>query len=106
MAITHTWEVNTCERELADGYVKNVIYRIKSADDSTPAVTYRTTGNVDLPKPGTLVPYTDLTHDQVIGWVKAKLDADSSGTTAALEANAEAKFNAEKTPVTATGKPW
>ena len=29
MSITKTWEVNTLERELADGYVKKVIYRVK-----------------------------------------------------------------------------
>ena len=34
MAITKTWEVNTLERELADGYVKKVIYRVKGIDGS------------------------------------------------------------------------
>ena len=29
MAITKTWEINTLERELADGYVKKAIYRVK-----------------------------------------------------------------------------
>ena len=32
MAITKTWEVNTLQRELADGYVNKVIYRVKGTD--------------------------------------------------------------------------
>ena len=71
MAITKTWEVNTLQRELADGYVNKVIYRVKGTDG-----TYETraTGEVDLEKPETLIPYKDLTQDTVIGWVKAKLN--------------------------------
>ena len=32
MAVTKTWSVNTLERELADGYVNKVIYRVDGAD--------------------------------------------------------------------------
>ena len=74
MAITKTWEVNTLQRELADGYVNKVIYRVKGTDG-----TYETraTGEVDLEKPDTLIPYKDLTQDTVISWVKAKLEAQA-----------------------------
>ena len=34
MAIKKTWEINTLERELADGYVKKAIYRVKGIDGS------------------------------------------------------------------------
>ena len=100
---TKTWQINTMERELADGYVKNVIYRVNGADGD---IKYRATGSVDLPKPGTLVPYADLTESQVIGWVKAKLDADNAGTVASIEAKIDAEIGILKTPTTATGKPW
>ena len=29
MAITKTWEINTMERDVSDGYVTKVIYRVK-----------------------------------------------------------------------------
>ena len=79
MAITKTWQVNTLERDVADGHVNKVIYRVKGTDG-----TYETraTGEVELPKPDTLIAYKDLTADTVIGWVKAKLDADNAGTVA------------------------
>ena len=103
MAITKTWEVNTLQRELADGYVNKVIYRVKGTDG-----TYETraTGEVDLEKPETLIPYKDLTNDIVIGWVKAKLDAQEAGTVEKIEAAIDANINAQKTPTHGLGKPW
>ena len=103
MAVTKTWQVNTLERELADGYVNKVIYRVDGADGT---YTFRGTGEVDLPKPETLVPYADLTEEVVLGWVKAKLDADNAGTVANIETAIENGVNLQKTPSHGTGVPW
>ena len=103
MAITKTWQVNTLERELADGYVNKVIFRVNGEDGT---YTFRVTGEVNLPKPDTLVPYADLTEETVLGWVKAKLDADNAGTVANIEAAVENGVNIQKTPTHGTGKPW
>ena len=100
---TKTWQINTLQRELADGYVNKVIYRVNGVDGD---FNFRATGEVDLPKPGNLVPYADLTESQVLGWVKAKLDADKAGTVAAIELEVENGVNSQKTPTTGTGKPW
>ena len=110
MAITKTWEINTLERELADGYVKKVIYRVKGIDGSEEKA--RATGEVELAKPDTLVPYKDLTESTVIGWVKAKLntEVDQDGKAvdrvALIEKALEDEITLLNTPVTATGKPW
>ena len=107
MAITKTWEVNTLQRELADGYVNKVIYRVKGTDG-----TYETraTGEVDLPKPDTLVPYKDLTAETVIGWVKARIGelntAGQGPTVAEIEQLVENGVNEQKTPTTGVGIPW
>ena len=100
MSITKTWEVNTLQRELADGYVNKVIYRVKGT-----VGTYETraTGEVDLEKPDTLIPYKDLTAETVIGWVKAKLGADQ---VASIEAAIDANINLQKTPTHGVGTPW
>jgi len=79
---TKTWQVNTLQRELSDGYVNKVIYR------------------------------ADLTESTVLGWVKAKLneEKDADGKTidkvAAIEAAVENGVNEQKTPTTGVGKPW
>jgi len=101
MAITKTWEINTVERELADGYVKKVIYRVKGIDGKEEKA--RATGEVELEKPETLIPYKDLTEDTVIGWVKTKLGTDE---VTAIEKSLTDKIALINTPVTATGKPW
>ena len=100
MAITKTWEVNTLQRELSDGYVNKVIYRVNGTDG-----TYQTrvTGEVNLEKPETLIPYKDLTESTVLGWVKAKLGTDE---VARVEKWLEDEIALINTPVTGTGKPW
>ena len=110
MAITKTWEINTLERELADGYVKKVIYRVKGIDGSEEKA--RATGEVELEKPETLIPYKDLTESTVLGWVKAKLntevdeDGKAVNRVALIEKSLEDQIALINTPVTATGKPW
>ena len=101
MAITKTWEINTVERELADGYVKKVIYRVKGIDGKEEKA--RATGEVELEKPETLIPYKDLTEDTVIGWVKTKLGTEQ---VTAIEKSLTDEIALINTPVTATGKPW
>jgi len=101
MAITKTWEVNTLEREIADGYVKKVIFRVKGIDGSEEKA--RATGEVDLEKPDTLIPYKDLTESKVLEWVKAKLGTDE---VALIEKSLEDEIALINTPVTAEGKPW
>ena len=100
---TKTWQVNTLQRELADGYVSKVIYRVNGADGT---YSFRATGEVDLPKPDTLVPYADLTEATVLKWVKDKLDADTAGTVKAIEDAVEKGVNEQKTPTTGVGTPW
>ena len=101
MAITKTWEVNALERELADGYVKKVIYRVKGIDGSEEKA--RATGEVDLEKPKTLIPYKDLTESKVLEWVKAKLGTDEVSR---VEKMLEDEIALLNTPVEATGIPW
>ena len=100
---TKTRQVNNLRRELADGYVDKAIYRVNGEDGT---YSFRATGEVDLPKPDTLVPYADLTEATVLKWVKDKLDADNAGTVARIEAAVENGVNEQKTPTTGVGKPW
>ncbi len=101
MAITKQWEINTLERELADGYVSKVIYRVKGIDGKEEKA--RATGEVELEKPETLIPYKELTEDIVIGWVKTKLGTEQ---VTAIEKSLTDKIALINTPVTATGKTW
>ena len=101
MAITKKWEVNTLERNLGDGYVSKVIYRVKGMDGEEEKL--RATGQVELERPETLIPYKDLTESKVLEWVKAKLGTDE---VARVEKWLEDEIALINTPVTAEGKPW
>ena len=100
MTITKTWEVNTLQRELADGYVNKVIYRVNGTDGT---YSTRVTGEVDLEKPDPLIPYKDLTADTVIGWIKAKLGTESITQ---IEKAIDDNITLQKTPVYGVGTPW
>jgi len=105
MAITKTWQVNTMERDLSDGHVNKVIYRVIGKDGDTEKD--RATGEVTFTKPSSLpsdfVAYDKLDEATVLGWVKAAIGTDD---VAAIEKGLEDNIALINTPVTATGKPF
>ena len=112
MAVTKTWSINDLERETSDNYVCWVHWSIKGTEDSK---TFEMEGTTFLPRPDTLVDYATLTEETVIGWVKAKLNADSpavddeaTGKTAVqrLEDEIDARIAALDTSAISTGKPF
>tara|TARA_B100000287_G_scaffold433806_1_gene496463 strand:- start:205 stop:525 length:321 start_codon:yes stop_codon:yes gene_type:complete len=106
MAIVKTWEVNTMERDISDGHVNKVIYRVKAIDDSDNKEQdgTRQTGEVNFTKPSSLpsdfVAYDSLDAATCIGWVKTALGSDG---VAAVEAAIDAALAPATTSV---GKPW
>ena len=101
--MTTTWTIKQLDRELADGYVHTAHYTVDATDGTYSAGAY---GSVGLEKPDTLVAYKDLTSETVIGWVKAKLDAEEAGTVAKVEAALAAQIAEQKTPTIGSGIPW
>ena len=105
MAITKTWQVNTMERDISDGHVNKVIYRVIGKDDDIEKD--RATGQVTFTKPESLpsdfVAYDKLDEATVLGWVKTSLGTDE---VTAIEKAIEDKIAIINTPVTATGKPF
>ena len=110
MAITKTWEINTLERDLSDGYVTKVIYRVKGLSDSEEKA--RATGEVVFTKPESGLPSEFIAYDTskktpdqatMITWVK---DALGSTEVAAIEATLKAEIDLINTPVQATGVSW
>ena len=105
MAITKTWEINTLERDLSDGYVTKVIYRVKGLSGSEEKA--RATGEVNFTKPSSLpsdfVAYDSLTSSTVLGWVSTTLGTDE---VTAIETALETEVPEAITPTTAAGVPW
>lgn len=110
MAVVKTWEINTCERDLSDGYITKVIYRVKATEDNVEIPDTRQTGSISFTKPESLpsdfIPFNTSakTPDAatVMGWVKTKLGSKVS----TIEARMDAAIAEIKTPTTATGNAW
>lgn len=111
MAITKTWSITDLERETSDNYVCWVHWKITGTEDGK---TVKNIGRTFLDRPSTLVDYATLTEEIVLGWLKAKINADyivsvgSEGTTGveAVEADIDFMMAELNVPETATGKPF
>jgi hypothetical protein len=101
MSTTNTWKIAQLERETADGYVFTAHYTVDASDGTYSAGAY---GSVGLEKPETLVPFADLTEEQVVGWVKEKLGGAEK--VSEIEATLQAQLDEQKAPTKASGTPW
>ena len=93
------------ERDISDGHVNKVIYRVIGKDGDVEKD--RATGEVNFTKPSSLpsdfVAYDKLDEATVLGWVKTSIGTD--GVTA-IEKVIDDNIAILNTPVTATGKPF
>jgi len=100
MATTNTWKIAQLDRETADGYVFTAHYTVNATDETYSAGAY---GSLGFEKPETLVAYSELTEEVVIGWVKDQLTAEK---VTEIEAALQAQLDEQKTPTKASGTPW
>jgi len=108
MATTFTWKINNLEREVSDGYVYSAHYSVVGISDTLDPegnpYNSGAYGSIGLQRPGTLIPFADLTEDQVIGWVKEALGG--ADKVAEIEAALEARIAELISPSKINGVPW
>ena len=108
MATTFAWKINTLERELSDGYVFTAHYSVVAISDtldpSGNPYNSGAYGSIGLQRPDKLIPYADLTEQQVIGWVQEALGGDEK--VAEIEAQLEARLAELISPSKINGVPW
>jgi hypothetical protein len=98
MATTYQWNVVQMDRLTSDGFVVTVHYTVNAVDGDYTASTYGTVSYTQ--GEGSYVPFSNLTKEQVIGWVK-----DSIGQST-VEESLAAQITAQKNPVQLSGLPW
>ena len=104
MATTITWTINTLERATQSGEVQTIHYSVSavSEDEVYTAGAYGSVG-LDPADPEEMVPYSQLTPEQCIEWLHAKLGEEAiSNVVSALEQQLEEQRN----PSRAQGTPW
>ena len=94
-----TWTISTLERNTDDGVVV-AHWRASDADGEHSGSSYGTCGFTPDADADGYTAYADITETQVIGWVKADVDAD------AVEASIAAQIADSKAPAISTGVPW
>lgn len=100
MATQVEWRIANLERETEDGFVFCAHYTV-NADDGT--YTSGAYGSIGLERPDNLIPFSQLTEEIVVGWVKEKFgDEKVTEIEAALQAQLDEKHNPSK----AAGVPW
>jgi hypothetical protein len=98
-----TWTISTLERNTDDGVV---VAHWRASDSETVGEvehvgsSYGTCGFTPDSTADGYTAYADITEAQVIGWVKADVDAD------AVEASIAAQIADSKAPAITVGVPW
>jgi hypothetical protein len=100
MTTTISWNIANLERETSDGYVFTAHYTVDANDGTYSAGAY---GSIGLERPETLIPYSDLTKELVVGWVKDKLGTEQVES---IEAALQAQLDEQHAPSKAAGVPW
>jgi hypothetical protein len=95
-----TWAIANLERETADGFVFTAHYTVNAKDDTYSAGAYVSLG---FERPDNLIPFADLTEDEVVTWVKEALGADKVSE---VEAALQTQIDQQRNPTQATGVPW
>lgn len=99
MANTYKWTIVQLDAKIHENNLDNVIYtvhwRYSAEDDSDPKIikdmlgTLGVTYNPDEP----FIEYADLTKEDVVGWLEAKIDVDS------MKSNLDEQIELQKNPV-------
>lgn len=97
---TVTWNIANLERETADGFVYTAHYTVDAFSDPYRAGAY---GSIGFERPENLIPYADLTKEQVIEWVKEALGEDK-----VLEIGQAllTQLDEQRQPTKQAGVPW
>jgi len=104
MSITYTWNVNTMDTAPSQDGLSNVVKVIHwrlNANDGTHYVDSYSTVSLDTPDSENFTDFSDLTEEQVIGWVESKVDV--AKIKEGLEKQLEALANP---PIVVKQGPW
>ena len=94
-----TWTISTLERNTEDGVVV-AHWQASDVDGDHTGSSYGTCGFTPDADADGYTAYADITEAQVIGWVKADVDAN------AVEAGIAAQIADSKAPAITAGVPW
>ena len=96
-----TWKIAQLERETADGFVFTAHYTVDANDGTYSAGAY---GSVGFERHDNLIPFADLTEEQVVAWVQEAIGGEEKA--AEIQAALQAQLDEQRQPSKAAGVPW
>ena len=102
METTVNWHIANLERETADGIVMTVHYTIDANDGTYSAGAYGSLG-LERPDAEEMIPFSQLTEEICVGWVKEKLTEEK---VTEIEAALQSQLDEQHAPSRAAGVPW
>lgn len=98
---TFTWAIAQLDRETSDGYVFTAHYTVDANDGVYKAGAY---GSIGFERPeSSMIPFSDLTEEIVIGWVKEKFGDEK---VLEIEEALQSQIKEQRHPSKASGVPW
>jgi hypothetical protein len=98
---TFTWAIAQLDRETSDGYVFTAHYTVDANDGVYKAGAY---GSIGFERPeSSMIPFSDLTEEIVIGWVKEKFGDEK---VLEIEEALQSQIEEQRHPSKASGVPW
>ena len=105
MANTYQIVINQCESKATTGEILVVHYDILAVDETNEYTErFYSDLSLDIADPETMIPYSDVTEQQLITWVEEKLTA--KGELEAIYENLDNSIYNQKNPKTLKGLPW
>ena len=96
-----TWKIAQLERETADGFVFTAHYTVDANDGTYSAGAY---GSVGFQRPENLIPFSELTEQQIIEWTQEALGGDEK--VIEIEDALQNQLDEQRAPSKAAGLPW
>ena len=107
MANTYVWKIVDLNRDLSDGFANTAHYTVTGISDQVDyegnAYNSGAYGSIGLDRPDTLADFEDLTEDQMVAAVQAKLGGAEKVT--AIQEQLAARITEQINPTQASGKP-
>jgi len=100
MAVTYTWTIPTCERDIATGGINIIHWRCTGVDGEHSASDHGTVGLTYDPSDSDFIAYADVTEAKAQAWVWENVSQED--TEVAIAANIDKQIN----PTEASGNPW
>ncbi len=102
--IQYTWSIVNLERHTSDGIVYTAHYTVNAGDGIYTAGAYGSIG-LEAPAEGDpVIPFSELTEDTVIGWVKERLGGEEK--IAEIHSALADQISEQRSPSKASGLPW